>query len=59
MGNMMVQKKSAAVGIRIETEIKEALARAAEDDRRTVSSLIEKILADWLREKGYLSVSRT
>jgi hypothetical protein len=56
---MMAQKKAATVGIRIEPEIKDALARAADDDRRTVSSLVEKILADWLKERGYLSVPRT
>ena len=50
----MAQKKAAALGIRLDPEIKEALARAAEADRRTVSSMAEKILADWLKERGYL-----
>lgn len=35
-------------------ELREALKAAAKDDLRSVSTLIEKILDDWLRERGYL-----
>lgn len=42
------------IGVRIDVETKEALARAARDDRRSMASLADKILTDWLREKGYL-----
>lgn len=47
--------KTHPLGFRVEPEIKEALERAAKDDMRSVSALIQKILSDWLREKGYLS----
>jgi hypothetical protein len=46
--------KTPSLGIRLQPEIKEALQRAAEDDVRSVSSMAEKILTDWLREKGYI-----
>lgn len=40
-------------GLRLSAEIKAALQRAAADDRRTMSSLVEKILAEWLETNGY------
>jgi hypothetical protein len=40
--------------IRIDQDIKTALAKAASDDDRTVASLIVKILRDWLKANGYL-----
>ena len=46
--------KTAAIGIRVEPPIKEAVERAAKDDRRTVASMSEKILVEWLRAHGYL-----
>jgi hypothetical protein len=46
--------KTPSLGIRLPPEIKEALQRAAQDDVRSVSSMAEKILTDWLREKGYV-----
>lgn len=42
------------LGVRVEPDIKEALERAAKDDDRSVSSLVERILKAWLVEKGYL-----
>jgi len=42
------------LGVRVEPEIKDALERAAKDDDRSVSSLVERILKGWLVEKGYL-----
>jgi hypothetical protein len=39
---------------RLKPEIKEALEKAAQDDGRPASNLIEKILSDWLKAKGYL-----
>lgn len=36
-------------------EIKAALAMAAADEQRSVSSLIGYIMTEWLREKGYLA----
>lgn len=40
--------------IRLPQDIKKALEVAAAVERRTQSSMIEKILADWLIEKNYL-----
>ena len=50
--------KTHPLGFRIEREIKEALVKAAKDDHRSVSSLVELVLARWLREKGYLTDQR-
>jgi len=50
--------KSESLGVRVELDIKAALERAAEDDHRSMASLIEKILAEWLRDQGYLEKTR-
>jgi hypothetical protein len=42
------------LGVRVEPEIKEALERAAKDDDRSISSLVERILRSWLVEREYL-----
>jgi hypothetical protein len=49
--------KTNPLGIRVQPEVKAALERAAKDDLRSVSSLIEKVLIEWLRAKGYLRTS--
>jgi hypothetical protein len=41
-------------GIRFDPAVKKALERAAADDRRPVSTLVQLIVADWLKEKGYM-----
>ncbi|MBN9073701.1 MAG: hypothetical protein J0H34_19340 [Rhizobiales bacterium] len=46
--------KTHPLGFRIERDIKEALVKAAKDDHRSVSSLVELVLARWLKERGYL-----
>lgn len=46
--------KTPSLGVRLQPETKAALERAAKDDVRSVSSLVEKILIEWLRAKGYL-----
>lgn len=46
--------KTEAISIRVEPEIKAAVKQAADDDRRTVASLVEKILVEYLTENGYL-----
>ena len=46
--------RTASIGIRVEPDLKEAAERAAKDDRRTVASLIEKVLTEWLETKGYM-----
>ncbi|PSJ60533.1 hypothetical protein [Kumtagia ephedrae] len=47
--------KTHPLGFRIEPDIKEALTVAAKEDHRSVSSLVELIIAKWLRENGYLA----
>jgi hypothetical protein len=49
--------KTHPLGFRIEPDIKEALTVAAKEDHRSVSSLVELIIAKWLRENGYLASS--
>jgi hypothetical protein len=51
---MNATTRAAQVGLRLPPEIKAAAERAAADDHRTLTSLIEKLLADYLRERGYL-----
>ncbi|WP_114858952.1 Arc family DNA-binding protein [Azospirillum brasilense] len=46
--------KDAALSFRVPIELKEALERAAKSDERSVSSTVERILRNWLIEKGYL-----
>lgn len=46
--------RTAAIGLRVEPEIKEATEKAAAQDRRTVASLIEKVLVEWLKANGHL-----
>lgn len=46
--------KDAALGFRIPADMKVALERAAKDDDRSVSSLVERVLRAWLVERGYL-----
>jgi hypothetical protein len=46
--------KSPSLGVRVQPDTKAALEKAAKEDLRSVSSLIEKILVEWLREKGFL-----
>lgn len=46
--------KDTALSFRITPEMKDALERAAKDDDRSVSSLVERILKKWLIEKSYL-----
>lgn len=50
----MIQRRSAQLNMRIDPVLKEAAEEAAADDRRSLSSLIEKLLTDYCREHGYL-----
>lgn len=46
--------KTEAIGVRVSPEIKAAAIKAAEDDGRSVASLLERLLVLYLKEKGYL-----
>ncbi|GGB00647.1 hypothetical protein GCM10011491_31050 [Brucella endophytica] len=47
-------QKSVPISFRLPPDTKEALEKAAKDDLRSVSSLMEKIVTQWLRQGGYL-----
>lgn len=46
--------RTAPLGLRITPSLKAALERSAEADRRSVASMVEVILTQWLEEHGYL-----
>jgi predicted HicB family RNase H-like nuclease len=50
----MIQRRSAQFNMRIDPVLKEAAEEAAADDRRSLSSLVEKLLTDYCRERGFL-----
>jgi len=54
MSEKRKQPKGNALSVRLPPPVKAALEKAAQDDRRTVSNFVELILADALRERGYL-----
>lgn len=47
-------RKPLPVSFRLSAEVKAAAEKAAADDHRSLSSLLEKLLSDYLRKKGYL-----
>ena len=46
--------KTPSLGVRLHPETKAALEKAAKADMRSVSSMVEKILTEWLREHRFL-----
>lgn len=46
--------RSAPVGLRLLPSVKAAAEKAAADDSRSVASLVEKLLIEHLKAKGYL-----
>jgi hypothetical protein len=50
----MIQRRSTQFNMRIDPVLKEAAEKAAADDRRSLSSLVEKLLTDYCREHGFL-----
>jgi hypothetical protein len=46
--------KTAQVNLRINPDLKAAADKAAADDQRSLTSLIEKLLTDFLKKNGYL-----
>jgi hypothetical protein len=49
---MKLHPKTAQVNLRFSPDLKEAAERAAEGDQRSLTSLIEKLLVDHLRNTG-------
>lgn len=54
ISTMKQETKSAILQLRIRPSLKAAAEKAASDDERSLTSLMEKLLADYLRKKGYL-----
>jgi len=46
--------KTKQIAVRMTPEIKAAIERAAADDLRSVSSMVEKIVSEWVRLNGWL-----
>lgn len=55
-GSTMANKndKTTSIGLKVSPGMKEALESAAKQDFRTVSNLVEMILAKWLIENGHM-----
>ena len=51
---MATETKSAQLLVRIQPSMKSAAEKAAADDRRSLSSLIEKLISDYLKKRGYI-----
>ena len=45
--------KTATLNLRIDPKLKSVAMKAAHDDGRTITNLIEKLLSDYLRKHGY------
>jgi hypothetical protein len=50
----MNETKSAAIQLRIKPSLKAAAAKAAARDHRSLSSLIDKLLTEYLQKARYL-----
>jgi hypothetical protein len=46
--------KTSAISVRVADKVKAAADKAAKDDSRSTASLVEKVLVDHLKAKGYL-----
>ncbi len=46
--------KSAMIALRLAPSLKEAAERAAAEDSRTLTSLVQKALKDYLAARGYV-----
>ena len=55
---MADEKRSSMTMVRTKPSLKALATQAAVEDGRTLSSLIEKLLTDHLRDKGYLPAAR-
>jgi len=45
------------LNVRVTTDVKEAVRVAADADGRSMSAMVERILREWLTEKGHLKAS--
>jgi hypothetical protein len=56
---MVKRRKTAQVNLRISPELKASAEKAAKADQRSLTSLMEKLLIDYLRKKHFLRNGRT
>ncbi|MGB8364908.1 MAG: ribbon-helix-helix protein, CopG family [Rhizomicrobium sp.] len=54
-----MQSKTLPISLRLPPETKAALERAAKADHRSLSSLMEKILTDWLTTQAKAKKPKT
>lgn len=50
----MSREKTANLNLRLNPRVKELASKAAAADQRSLTSLIEKLLVDYLRARGYM-----
>jgi hypothetical protein len=50
--------KDATLHMKIDAMLKAAAEKAAADDHRSLTSLVEKLLSDYCRERGFLKPRR-
>lgn len=55
----MAKEIKQQVGLRLTSSVRAAAEKAAADDSRTLSALIEKTLVDHLKAKGYLPAAKS
>jgi hypothetical protein len=55
VGARVVMKKDTIYSLRMNRKVREALQRASNKERRTVASLLDKIITDYLTKEGFLS----
>jgi hypothetical protein len=48
------EPRDTALSLRIRRTVRDAIAQAAFDDGRSSSALVEMVMLEWLREKGFL-----
>lgn len=51
--------KSATLNFRVAPALKQAAERAAKADHRSLTSLVEKLLTDYCRDRGFLKKDRS
>jgi hypothetical protein len=51
---MATETKSAQVNLRLQPSLKAAAEKAAASDHRSLTSLVEKLLTDHCRKRGFL-----
>ncbi len=50
----MADRRTFSFTVRLYPHIRAAIERAAKDDMRSSSSLVDKVMTQWLKEHGYL-----